>query len=334
MIKPKILVVDDEETLRNLLKEILEEDKLDVETAINGQDALEKFKKRNHNIVFTDLKMPGISGVEVLKAVKDVDPDTEVVIITSNASLETATEAVRLGAYEYIIKPFENLNAVISLVYRAFEKYKLNKERKQLLEDLQRKNTELEHKNEMIKQIAVKDGLTQLYNQRHFKELLENELIRAKRHLHALSLIFFDVDYFKHYNDTNGHLMGDEALKTIGQLIKANVRGSDIPARYGGEEFVILLSETTLTDAIKFAERLRTAVELHPFQNDTSQPNGTLTISLGVVSYPKDGEDTTSLLQHVDEAMYRAKETGKNKVCTWAPSSGLESDKTLRRYLN
>jgi diguanylate cyclase (GGDEF)-like protein len=334
MLKPRILVVDDEETLRNLLQEVMQEEGLDVETAVNGKDALEKFKQRQHNIIFTDLKMPGVSGIELLKAVKAEDPDTEVIIITSHGSLATAVEAVRLGAYEYLIKPFEDISASISLAHRAFEKYKMNKEKKLLLEDLQRKNQELEKVNMTIKELASKDGLTGLYNHRHFQEILSNELHRAKRHQQAFSLIFLDVDYFKHYNDTNGHPMGDEVLKTVGHLIKTRIRSSDIPARYGGEEFIILLPETPLEAALQLAEEIRKSVEKHPFPNDASQPNGKLTISLGVAEYPRDGQDVTALLQHVDEAMYHAKENGKNRVCGWATSPGSGPRETTYRYLN
>lgn len=318
MLKPKILVVDDEETLRNVLQEVIEQEGLDVEVAASGEEALEKFKQQRYNIVLTDLKMPGISGMEVLKEVKSADPDTEVVIITSHASLTTAVEAVRLGAYEYIIKPFDDISAVISVAQRAFEKHKLNKEKKQLLEDLARKNIELERTNATIKEMASKDGLTGLYNHRHFQEVLANELQRAKRHQRIFSLIFLDVDYFKHYNDTNGHLLGDEVLKTIGSLIKTRIRSSDVPARYGGEEFIILLPETTLEAAIKLGGDIRKIIEKHPFQNEVSQPNRNLTISVGVAEYPRDGQDPESLLQHVDEAMYRAKEGGKNRVCSWS----------------
>lgn len=334
MFKPKILIVDDEETLRNLFEEVMQEEGLDVETAVSGEDALKKFKRRRHNVVFTDVKMPGISGIEVLKVVKAIDPDTEVIIITSHASLATAVDAVRLGAYEYLIKPFEDINTSISLAHRAFEKYKLTKEKKQLLEDLQRKNQELENVNTMIKEMASKDGLTGLYNHRHFQEVLSNELQRAKRHNNGFSLIFLDVDYFKHYNDTNGHPMGDEVLKTVAYLITTRIRNSDKPARYGGEEFIILLPETSLDAALKLAEDIRMIVEKRPFQNGASQPNGKLTVSLGVAEYPRDGQDVATLLQHVDEAMYRAKETGKNKVCGWVPSAESGSQTTVHRYLN
>jgi len=334
MFKPKILIVDDEETLRSLFEEMMQEEGLDVETAVSGEDALRKFERRRHNVVFTDVKMPGISGIEVLKAVKAVDPDTEVIIITSHASLATAVEAVRLGAYEYLIKPFEDINASVGLAHRAFEKYRLIKEKKQLLEDLQRKNQELEDVNTMIKEMASKDGLTNLYNHRHFQEVLSSELQRAKRHNHKFSLIFLDVDYFKHYNDTNGHPMGDEVLKTVARLITTRIRNTDKPARYGGEEFTILLPETSLDASLKFAEDIRKIIETHPFPNGSSQPNGKLTVSLGVAEYPRDGQDVATLLQHVDEAMYRAKETGKNKVCGWVPNAESVSQSTVHRYLN
>jgi DNA-binding NtrC family response regulator len=122
MLKPKILIVDDEQTLRNLLEEVMQEGGLMLKRAASGEDALEKFRKHQHNVIFTDVKMPGISGIEVLKMVKASDPDVEVLIITSHGSLATAVDAViRLGAYDYIVKPFEDINISITLAHRALK---------------------------------------------------------------------------------------------------------------------------------------------------------------------------------------------------------------------
>lgn len=167
---------------------------------------------------------------------------------------------------------------------------------------------------EEVENLAIIDGLTELYNHRYFQQVLTNEIEKIKRYGGGLSLMLFDIDNFKVYNDTNGHPAGDEVLKTIGDIAKDTSRSTDIPARYGGEEFAIILLETDEPGAVAKAENLRRMVEEHVFEFGKNQPGGKVTISIGVASYPKHGPEKKDLISMADDALYRAKESGKNRV--------------------
>ena len=164
---------------------------------------------------------------------------------------------------------------------------------------------------------AITDGMTSLFNYRHFRTLLDREYKRAVRYNRPLALIMIDIDYFKHYNDTNGHRLGDEALKDIAILIKNTCRDVDFPVRYGGEEFAILLPETPVEEARIIAERLREAIASHAFFNSEAQPGGAVTASLGVAGYPNDSGSALELVDHADAALYSAKRSTRNCVFSY-----------------
>jgi len=166
-----------------------------------------------------------------------------------------------------------------------------------------------------MEQISLTDELTGLFNYRYFKRRLENELLRARRYGHSLSLILFDVDFFKNYNDLHGHPAGDKALKNIAKLLRLSTRKSDIPVRYGGEEFCVILPEENKEGAHLFAERLRKSIETTAFPGEEDQPGGKLTISLGVSTYPIDAGTIQDLIDKADSALYTAKGTGRNRTC-------------------
>lgn len=161
---------------------------------------------------------------------------------------------------------------------------------------------------------AYRDELTGLCNFRLFREHLSHELQLAERYGSPLSLVMVDIDDFKFYNDSNGHEAGNEVLSSVAHLLAESLRRSDIPARYGGEEFVLVLPETTKTDARLVAERARRTLEQHPFPSRERQPGGALTVSMGIATYPADGCEARELVRHADQAMYVAKAKGKNRV--------------------
>jgi diguanylate cyclase (GGDEF)-like protein len=177
-----------------------------------------------------------------------------------------------------------------------------------------------------IKQLqeqALKDGLTGLFNHRFLQETLKREVARAKRYQHDLSLLFIDVDHFKQYNDTHGHPAGDALLRQLGRILantgqfeEVDERGrtTDIPTRYGGEEFVVVLTETGTAGALVRAERLRTCIERFPFPGREAQPLGTVSVSIGVASYPDHADSQDALLKAADSALYAAKEGGRNQI--------------------
>ncbi len=167
---------------------------------------------------------------------------------------------------------------------------------------------------EINREMALTDGLTGLYNHRYFHERLNQEISRAKRLGKALSIVVFDVDNFKKYNDANGHLAGDDALKRIATIIRENIRIGDVAARYGGEEFTLILYDAGKDDAKKVAERIRKMLEEEVFTGEESLPQKILTISGGVATFPYDAENKDILIKKADDALYEAKLRGKNQI--------------------
>lgn len=162
---------------------------------------------------------------------------------------------------------------------------------------------------------AITDPLTDLYNYRYFLLQLNREVSRAQRHKSVFSLIMIDIDFFKIYNDTYGHQAGDLILRRIAQAMLENTRNSDMVCRYGGEEFCIICPELTKEDAKKTAEKLRQIVETLELPKIKSPQGESLTISSGVASFPEDGSNAYQLIMKADQALYRAKESGRNRVC-------------------
>ncbi len=310
----KILIADDEEIIRNLLKEHLTDEGYNVLAVSSGEDALENFSRDPDCLVITDIRMGGMSGVQLLEEIKKLDSDAQVIIITSHASLDSAVATLRAGAYDYIFKPFEDLDQVTEVVRRAMDKIDLIRQNRLLVENLEKSNLMMELANETLMELAVRDGLTGLFNLRHFRHILNEELARADRYSRQLCLVMIDVDNFKNYNDTHGHPAGDEVLKTLAGILNKRLRDVDRSARYGGEEFLVLLPETDLEKGRTVAEDLRVQMEEYPFRGRESQPFGKVTISLGVAAFPQDGPDADTLIKVADDALYRAKNSGRNRV--------------------
>lgn len=165
---------------------------------------------------------------------------------------------------------------------------------------------------ERVQTLAITDGLTNIYVRRHFLERLNEEVARSRRHNLKLSLLMMDIDHFKQCNDTYGHLVGDIILRDIARIMKEQVRQIDLVGRYGGEEFVIALPDTNKTRAAGIAERIRQSIETHQFK--AYDETITTTISIGIAVYPEDGKDVAALIDRADQALYKAKEEGRNRV--------------------
>ncbi|NTV52298.1 MAG: diguanylate cyclase [Candidatus Firestonebacteria bacterium] len=164
--------------------------------------------------------------------------------------------------------------------------------------------------------LTITDEKTGLFNYRYFKQTMTEEMKRAERYSRHLSLVIMDIDFFKHYNDTNGHNMGDLLLKELAALLKESVRETDLVARFGGEEFVLLLPETPVSLAFKLADNIRLRIKNHAFPMEEKQPNHDLTMSMGVASFPaKNILTPDALIEKADQNLYRAKKSGRNRVC-------------------
>ncbi|MCP3176641.1 sensor domain-containing diguanylate cyclase [Desulfuromonas sp. KJ2020] len=167
---------------------------------------------------------------------------------------------------------------------------------------------------DLLEKLAATDALTGLYNRRFFDERLDSELSRSIRHSLSFSIMLLDLDNFKNYNDLCGHIAGDSALKKVASLLKSSGRDIDVVARFGGEEFIILLPDTSKKEAVLVAERVRHAVESHPFPQEARLPGGQLTTSIGLATFPDDGDFAQALIKAADTALYQAKENGRNRT--------------------
>ncbi|UJS18087.1 MAG: diguanylate cyclase [Candidatus Jettenia sp.] len=295
----RILIVDDEEIIRDLLYDTLSQTGYKVKVAINGRDAVKQIENEPFEIVITDLRMPGISGIELLQYVLKMNPDVCVLIMTAYGTVESAVNAMKLGAYDYICKPFE-LEEMKIIVEKAVERQWLLRESRML---------------EFYRHLSITDSLTKVYNYRYFHEFIERELQRAKRNSSTFSLLFADVDDFKVYNDLNGHLAGDEILRELASIFLNTTRKTDFVARYGGEEFTVVLPETTINAGLGVANRIMKEVQSKKWMYTDILSNKGITMSIGMVAYPKDALSKDNLIRKADDAMYYAKRLGKNRVC-------------------
>lgn len=183
-----------------------------------------------------------------------------------------------------------------------------------LIDKVRRTETELKVSNRKLEELSTMDDLTKLWNRRHLNRKLGEEMKRSNRFKRPLAFIMMDIDRFKEYNDTHGHIPGDAILKELAHLLISNVREIDLVARYGGDEFCILFPETDANEVMGQAERIRELVDKHPFDGQESIPGGTLTVSVGVAVYPQDAQSKITLIEYSDKALYAAKKAGGNRV--------------------
>lgn len=443
----RILILDDEAPIVDILTSHLTEEGYECTGTVSPLEALEIIEARGPFMAFlTDLKMPELHGIEVVRRSKELDPDLAIVVVTALFDVKNAIQAMRVGADDYVLKPFD-LGEISLCVSRAIEKRALvinnrnhqneleerirsatahmeeiNRElrtTRDYLEDLlhstgdaiitcsvegaftfandgaarmfgysreellgqsmatlcvggreeyrhilrlvrentllQNYETELRHKNDHLipvnmsisfvrsnhgessallaickdithqkelerelKEMSFKDSLTGLYNQRYFYDRLSAEIERARRQSHPLSLLLFDIDKFKTYNDCHGHLAGDHVLQTAGQIVLETTRVHvDLGFRYGGDEFTVILPEADGEQALHIAERIRSAFEGKHFDE--------LTLSIGLMTY-KEGYSLRMFIQFADAMMYDAKRSGGNRTFVYTPDSDKQSE--------
>ncbi len=293
---PSVLVIDDEFLDMELIADILGADYL-LLFANDGIAGLEIAANKSPDLILLDVMMPGIDGYEVYKRLRD-DPrtcDIPVIFITGLGDVAAETRGLTLGAVDYIMKPI-NPEPVKA---RVNTQIKLKLERDKLA------------------QLASTDGLTGLANRSYFDAMLAYECARHARSGSELSLIMLDIDHFKAYNDTYGHVSGDDCLREIAHAITgAAVRATDIVARYGGEEFVLLLPETHLQGAMKLAEKIRKCISDLAMPHEHSEAKH-VTASLGVASARMlPGSVIVDIVEEADRQLYVAKAAGRNRVAS------------------
>jgi diguanylate cyclase (GGDEF)-like protein len=293
----KILVVDDEPDICTLISGFLSSEGYTVIDAASSDEALRLFREVPPDLVITDIKMPGRNGIELLKDIKAEDPSMDVIVLTGHSDELTAIDCLHSGAYDYLLKPLEELDLLLASIQRAIQKRRLEARNLQLVKELE--------------EMAIRDPLTGIYNHRHMHTRLSEEIARALRYEHPFSILMVDIDHFKQVNDNYGHLMGDFVLKRMVRLFEEHKRLTDTIFRYGGEEFIVLLPETEKNKAMLVADRLLDAVRSHTFDCDGNRVH--ITISIGSAMFPEEAGDVPSLIGLVDRRLYRAKKMGRDR---------------------
>lgn len=294
--KPRLLVVDDQPTNIQVLYRVFADD-CQVFMATSGEQALHTAREEAPDIILLDVMMPDMDGYEVCRQLKqdNATRDIPILFVTAHHEAQEEARGLACGAVDFITKPIH------PAVVRARVHTHLT----------------LQRQTEVLKRLVFIDALTHAFNRRYFDERLAEEWGRAQRTGRPLGLILIDVDYFKQFNDVNGHQRGDDALRQVAQALKGTIlRPGDVVCRYGGEEFACLLPDTDLDGALQVAQRMKLAVRDLAIGHPASAVAEVLTISAGVaVRTPTSRGDAAALLALADAQLYRAKAEGRARVC-------------------
>ena len=295
MKAPLILVGDNSQVVRQVLRWHLESHGYRVIEAGDGAESVTLARQMKPAVILLSLELTVLNGHQALARLK-ADPDlqdTPVVFITAHTETDDVVEGLRLGAHDYLRKPFEPAEVIarVSAAVRV----------KELQDDLRARNAELD-------QIARSDPLTGLANRRHLDEQLAVHAASAERHRHELSVAVIDIDNFKSVNDTFGHSAGDTVLREVARRLATSARVEDVVGRWGGEEFIVILPHCGVDDAAVVSERIRQAVEATPIRSEDgiSIP---VTVSVGCAAAAGD-----RVIERADAALYAAKKGGRNRT--------------------
>jgi len=295
----KILIVEDDPVSRRLLESFLTEWGHDVKLAVNGSEAWKILQNPDApNLVISDWMMPEMDGLELCRRIRATGKSGYIyfIILTAKEKKEDVVKGLEAGADDLLVKPFshEELKCRVLIGERI-----LNLEKR-------------------ILQLASTDSLTGILNRRAFTERLKAELERAGRENAPLSIIMADIDHFKRVNDEYGHQAGDRVLQEFSRRLMKPARPYDFLGRYGGEEFIACLPNTNEEQARSIAERLRRGVE-ETAVSRSDDANIQITASFGTASYrAEDGkDDVDQIIKRADDALYKAKREGRNRVCAW-----------------
>jgi two-component system, cell cycle response regulator len=294
-----ILIVDDDPAIRNSIQEFLSFSNYNTFIAESAEKAMGLLKSQPVDVIITDILMDGMDGLEMTQRIKE-KYDTDIIVITGYTGDYSYEEAISKGADDFVFKPIR-LEELLLRLKRVIRERELTHERTKMLEQL--------------KELSITDDLTKLYNSRHFYQQLQNEIKKFYRYHRPLALLLIDIDHFKYYNDTYGHLEGDKILFKVAGLISSCLRVMDTDYRYGGEEFTVILPETSCDAALIVAERILRTIRTAFFDENSGTK---ITVSIGISEYG-DGESMNDFIKRTDKAMYIAKEKGRNCISFLMP---------------
>lgn len=277
--------------------------------AATGQAGIELARVEAFDVAVVDQLLPDIRGEQLIGQLHAAAPELPVVMLTRQGDERLAVEVMKAGAYDYLRKDDVDAGALRRTLHNVVDRARLERE--------------VRRANERLRDWAIRDGLTGLFNHRHFQELLRTEFARARRYAQPLACLMIDLDHFKSVNDTYGHPFGDEVLKQVAGTLVAEARKMDVVARYGGEEFVLLLPSTDVAGGGRVAERIRQRVGDTPVEHDGVSVAVTLSVGVATSDDPRCAGEN-ALVKLADSALYRAKRTGRDRVCLATdPAGGL-----------
>lgn len=298
-----VLIIDDDEQIRNLLVAVLGHH-YTCRTASSAEEALTALAHDTFDLVISDIDMGGMSGIELVPRLHSLAPDTVVLMISGNQDIETAIEAMRVGAFDYITKPID-LRHVEAAVERALHHRTLLREKKQYEEQLEQL---LEERTAEVDRLAYYDTITQLPNRTLFEDRLAQAVAIAKSNNQTLGVLFISLDQFKKVNDTLGHGPGDSLLREFAERLKSCINETDTVARFGNDEFAFLRTQVEGTKDV--IETIGSLSQVLKFSFDLDGQELFATASVGVSLFPMDGADGQTLLKNAGAALYKAKRSG------------------------
>jgi two-component system chemotaxis family response regulator WspR len=313
-----VLLVDDQVMVAEAVRRALSgERSIDFHYCADPHEALAVAKHLGPTVILQDLVMPGFSGLDLVRTYR-ADPVTEaipIIVLSVKEEPTVKSDAFKAGANDYLVKLPDKIELIARIRYHSMA-YMNQLQRDEAYRALRESQKQLMEANLELQRLNNVDGLTGLSNRRYFDEFMAAEWKRSSRSGTALALLMIDVDNFKQYNDTYGHLAGDEVLKTVADAVrKASERSTDIAARFGGEEFVIILPSTDLAGALHLGEKVRRDIEGLALPHRGSTTGGYITVSIGAASaLPQRDDGHMRVIDDADQALYDAKRGGRNCV--------------------
>ncbi|MBD9485068.1 PleD family two-component system response regulator [Pseudomonas sp. PDM14] len=313
-----VLLVDDQAMIGEAVRRSLAtEHDIDFHFCSDPHEAIAVAENLRPTVILQDLVMPGMDGLILLAEYRATPAlrDVPIIVLSTKDDPSVKSTAFAAGANDYLVKLPDSIELIARLRYHS-RSYIALQQRDEAYRALRESQQQLLETNLTLQRLMNSDGLTKLSNRRHFDEYLEMEWRRAAREQSSVSLLMIDVDYFKSFNDTFGHVAGDDALRQVAETLRTSCsRSSDMAARYGGEEFAMVLPGTSAGGARLLAEKVRRAIEALKIPHDQPRPGSLLSVSIGVATaIPAVGQDSLTLVEMADQGLYQAKHNGRNQV--------------------
>ena len=317
----KILIVDDVPKNIQVAANILQKNGYQMAFAQDGRTAIAQTEDNRFDLILLDIMMPQMDGFEVCQQIRKsaANKDVPVIFLTAKNDSESIVKGFELGAMDYVTKPF-NGTELLARVKTHLELYRSKQEIQQTNERLEieiseriKAEDELKRSNEKYQYLSIHDNLTGLYNTRYLYHALEALITDSSTGNQRFSLIFLDIDNFKHVVDSHGHLNGSQALAEVADTIQGCLAEPAFAVAYGGDEFVVVLPGFDRQQAIEKAEQIRSTM-IATIYLPRVEKGVRLKASFGISTYPDDADDITHILAKADQAMFNIKTTGKNAV--------------------